>query len=321
MSGGKGPAGPALAAGIAIMAALAAVAVLADTITPGDPFAPVGPGLRPPSAAHPLGTDDLGRDVLAGIVHGARTSLLVAGAVSLLVAVLGAAIGTLAAWRGGLVDDLLMRLTDFVQIVPRFFLAVVVIALLGPGLDRLVGLLGLTSWPTLARVVRAEALSLRQRPWVEAARALGATEWRLAVGQVLPQVAAPALVVLSLNAAGVILVEASLAFLGLGDPARISWGYLAGQAQPFLLVAWWMAAFPGAAIALAVLGLNLLGDGLVERLAAGGRYEAVASRSAARAAMARTPGASGQCSMGAAPRRSASVTASSHGTRAARGRP
>jgi peptide/nickel transport system permease protein len=153
-----------------------------------------------------------------------------------------------------------------VQIVPRFFLAVIVVAVFGPGLDRLVLLLGLTSWPWIARVARAEVLSLKQREFVEAARSLGAGQARVLLREVLPNALPPVVVVLSLTAASVILIEAGLSFLGLGDPDVVSLGYLANNAQRFLRVAWWMAAFPGAAIALAVLGLNLLGDGLNEGL-------------------------------------------------------
>jgi peptide/nickel transport system permease protein len=155
-----------------------------------------------------------------------------------------------------------MRVTEFIQVVPRFFLAVIVIALFGPGLDRLVLLLALTSWPWIARVVRAEVLSLKQREFVEAARSLGAGRSRVLFREILPNALPPVVVVVSLNAASVILIEAGLSFLGLGDPDVVSLGYLANNAQRFLRVAWWMAAFPGATIALAVLGLNLLGDGL-----------------------------------------------------------
>jgi peptide/nickel transport system permease protein len=253
-------------AGVIITGALFIVAVLAGRIAPADPFLPVALPLSPPSAAHLMGTDDLGRDLLAGVVHGARTSLVVALAVAGLASLIGLVIGAVSGWRGALVDDLLMRLTEFVQVVPRFFLAVVVIALFGPGLDRLVWLLALTSWPLMARVVRAQVLSVKARAFVEAARSLGAPARRILLRDVLPNVLGPVLVVASLNAAGVILLEAGLSFLGLGDPAVVSWGYLANNAQRFLRVAWWMAAFPGAAIALAVLGLNLLGDALNDAL-------------------------------------------------------
>jgi len=248
--------------GVVLTSGLLAVALLAGWIAPADPFVSVGPPLRSPTLAHPMGTDDLGRDVLSGVVYGTRTSLLLAVVVSLLTGAIGIIVGSLAAWQGRRTDDALMRVTEFVQVVPRFFLAVIVIALFGPGLDRLILLLGLTSWPWIARVVRAEVLSLKQREFVEAARSLGAGHLRILFRQVLPNALPPVVVVVSLSAASVILIEAGLSFLGLGDPDVVSLGYLANNAQRFLRAAWWMAAFPGAAIALAVLGLNLLGDGL-----------------------------------------------------------
>jgi peptide/nickel transport system permease protein len=252
--------------GLALTLALLAVALFAGRIAPGDPFASVGPALSAPTGAHPMGTDDLGRDVLAGVVHGARTSLLAALGVSVVAGLLGIGVGGLAAWRGGLVDDALMRLTEFVQVVPRVFLAVITIAVFGPGIDRLALFLGLTSWPWIARVVRAEVLSLQHREFVEAARALGAGPLRVLRCQILPNALPPVIVVVSLTAASVILIEAGLAFLGLGDPEVVSLGYLANNAQRFLRVAWWMATFPGATIALAVLALNALGDGLNDAL-------------------------------------------------------
>jgi peptide/nickel transport system permease protein len=258
--------GVTAAVALAITCALCATAALADRVAPGDPFASVGPPLRPPSWAHPMGTDDLGRDVLSGVVHGARTSLVIALGVIVLTSLVGVTVGASAGWGGGALDDVLMRLTEFVQVVPRFFLAVVVIALFGPGLVRLILLFGLTSWPLMARVVRAEVLSVKRREFVEAARSLGSPGARILAREVLPHVFGPAVVVASLSAAGVILLEAGLSFLGLGDPDVVSWGYLASNAQRFLRVAWWMAVFPGAAIGLAVLGLNLLGDALHEAL-------------------------------------------------------
>ena len=257
---------PAGAVGLVLTLALIALAIVADALAPVDPFASVAPPLSPPSRAHAFGTDDLGRDVLAGVIHGARTSVLVVASVTLLAAVIGIAVGAVAGYRPGAIDDALMRATDFVLVVPRFFLAVVVIALFGAGLDRLILVLGLTSWPAIARVVRAQTLSLVRREFVDAARALGAKDMRILVRYVLPGALPAALVIISINAAGVILLEAGLSFIGLGDPQRMSWGYLANNAQRFLRVAWWVALFPGAAIALAVLGHNLLGDGLNDLL-------------------------------------------------------
>jgi len=253
---------PAGLAGAALTVALGLLAALAPVLAPADPFASVGAPLTPPSRSHALGTDDLGRDVYSGILHGTRTSLVVALGVVAIAATLGVFVGAVAGFRGGSVDEVLMRGTEAVQIMPRFFLAVIVVALFGPGLDRVVLVLGFTTWPAIARVVRAETLSLARREFVDAAHALGATTGRVVVRHVLPNALPTALVVISLNAASVILLEAGLGFIGLGDPRAMSLGYLASNAQRFLRVAWWMAVFPGAAIALAVLALNLLGDAL-----------------------------------------------------------
>ncbi|HWB73215.1 MAG TPA: ABC transporter permease [Egibacteraceae bacterium] len=248
---------------------VAGVGLLAGVLAPHDPFAPAGPSLAPPGAAHPMGTDALGRDLLSGVIHGARTSLLVAAAVGGLVLLIGVAVGAVSGYAGRRLDDLLMRATEFFQVLPRFFLAIVVIALFGPGLDRLIWVLGLTSWAILARVVRAEVLSLREREFVQAALAAGASNARILLREILPNALPAGVVYLGLILAQVLLLEASLGFLGLSDPNAMSWGYLAGQAQRFLRAAWWLSFFPGMAIMAAVLGLNLLADALTDVL--GGR--------------------------------------------------
>lgn len=252
--------------GASLVTLVVLTAVFAPLIAPADPFAITGPSLAPPSGAHPMGTDALGRDTFSGVVYGARTSMLVAGAVGVLVLLIGGTVGLVAGYRGGRVDDVLMRMTEFVQVLPVFFLAIVVIALFGPGLDRLILVLGLSSWELLARVVRSEVLALREREFVEAARASGASAPRIVVREILPNALPAALVYLGLLLAQVMLIEASLGFLGLGDPNAISWGYLASEAQQFLRVAWWLSLFPGLAIVAAVLGLNLLADSLTDVL-------------------------------------------------------
>lgn len=258
---------PAGAVGAALTLLLVAVGALAPLLAPHDPFAVDGPPLQSPSWDHPMGTDALGRDLLSGIVHGSRTSLLVAVGVAVLVVLIGSTIGLLSGYSGGWVDDVLMRFTELFQVLPRFFLALVLIAFFGPGLDRLVLLLGLTSWPLLARVIRAEVFALRHREFVEAARVQGASRSRILLREILPNAMPPALALLGLVVAQVILIEASLGFLGLGDPNVVSWGGLASEAQRFLRVAWWLSLFPGLAILLAVLGMNLLGDAVTNALA------------------------------------------------------
>jgi peptide/nickel transport system permease protein len=253
--------------GLALIGAVVAVAVLAPLLAPFDPLSATGPPLAPPGAPHWMGTDALGRDLLSGILFGARTSLLVAGSVGVITLLIGVVVGGVSGFAGGVVDDALMRFTELLQVLPRFFLAIVAIALFGPGIDRLIVVLAVTSWCLLARVLRAEVLSLREREFIEAARAVGASAPRILLRHLLPNALPAALVYLGLILAQVILLEASLGFLGLGDPNAISWGYLAGQAQRFLRTAWWLSFFPGMAIVVTVLGINLLVDAINDALA------------------------------------------------------
>jgi peptide/nickel transport system permease protein len=277
---------PGGAVGLGLLAVTAGVAALAERLAPYSPLATTGPPLAAPGAAHLAGTDDLGRDLLSGVIFGTRTSLLVAASTGALILLIGLAVGAVSGYLGGLVDDVLMRTTELFQVLPRFFLAIMVIALFGPGLDRLVIVLGVTSWPLLARVVRAQVLSLREREYVLAAVATGASGLRVLVREVIPNAIAPAIAYLALLAAEVLLVEASLGFLGLGDPSVVSLGYLAGQAQRFLRAAWWMSFFPGMAVVVIVLALNLVGDALTDALGqqrvSGRRPPRSAARRAAR---------------------------------------
>jgi len=249
-------------AGVTLTLLALGLALFGGLIAPHDPFATRFPALRPPSAEHWLGTDDLGRDTLSAVLSGARASLLVGAATAGVAGLLGTAIGAVAGFYGGRVDDALMRFTELVQIAPRFFLAVLVAAMFGPSLALLTLLLALTFWPMTARLVRAQVLTLRQREWVIAARALGIREGRILIRHVLPNVMSVIVVTAALQVGTAILVEASLSFLGLGDRSVVSWGYMLNGAQPFLRIAWWMSVFPGAALVLTVLGTNLLADAL-----------------------------------------------------------
>lgn len=255
---------PAGIVGTMLTAVVVVAGAFAPWLAPADPFAIDAPPLEPPSVAYPMGTDALGRDLLSGIIHGARTALIVAGATGFLVLSVGLVVGVVSGYVGGRIDDALMRITEFFQVLPRFFTAIVVIALFGPGIDRLVLVLGFTSWSLLARVVRAEVLSLREREFVHAARADGASHLRIMTRELVPNALPAAVVFLGLVVAQVLLIEASLGFLGLGDPNVMSWGFLASEAQRFLRVAWWLSVFPGLAIVVAVLGLNLLGDAITD---------------------------------------------------------
>lgn len=249
-------------AGVLLAALVVVPAVFAPSIAPYDPFALAGPPLQSPSRDHLMGTDSLGRDLFSAVVQGARTSLLVSVAVVVPSAAIGLLVGLLAGIAGGWVDNALMRVTEFVQIIPRFFLAVVVLAILGDGYRNLVLVLALSSWPVIGRAVRSQVLVVRELPYVDAARVLGLSATRILRRDVLPSLWPIMTVMTGLMLADVILIEASLSFLGLGDPNRASWGRLASDAQPFLRNAWWLAVFPGVAIVVAVVGANLLVDGL-----------------------------------------------------------
>lgn len=260
---------PAGGLGLGLVLIVVLTALFADVIAPGDPFDTyAGPSLSPPSGDNLLGTDNLGRDLFTDIVHGARTSMMVVLSVVTLSSVIGIGLGLLSGYRGGVFDDVIMRIGELVQVVPRFFLALLMISFFGPGLDKLILLLGLTSWPFLTRVVRIETLRLKRHDFVEATRAVGASSVRIIVRHLLPNLLPPVIVVIALFASRVIMIEAGLAFLGLGDPNKMSWGYLANNAQQFLGTAWWMAVFPGLAIVVAVLGLNLTSDALNDSLKA-----------------------------------------------------
>jgi peptide/nickel transport system permease protein len=252
--------------GLGIVAGMVLVALTAGLIAPADPTALSRDSLQPPGSTHWMGTDDLGRDILTGVLYGTRISLLVgfltAGASTLI----GICVGGIAGYYGGKLDDLLMRLTEFFMVVPRFFLALVIVALFGASLWGLIVVLAILSWPTTARLFRAEVLRLKGQEFVLAARAMGSSDRRILVGQLLPNALAPVIVTISIQVAYAIILEAGLSFLGLGDPATRSWGVMLSSAQQFLRRAWWMATFPGLAIFLAVLGFNLIGDGVNDAL-------------------------------------------------------
>jgi peptide/nickel transport system permease protein len=249
--------------GAAILLSLMVIGLLAPWLARADPSAISGDALRPPGAAHLFGTDDLGRDLFSGVVHGTRTSLVVgfvAAALSALVALL---VGGAAAMRGGTTDQILMRGTEFVQALPRFFLIVLIVSLFGSVHSVIILVIGLTTWPGTARVFRAQVLSVLGRDFVMASRASGGSDAAILVRHVLPHARPVVAAEMSYTVGGAILAEAGLSFLGLGDPTVISWGALLGGAQHFVREAWWMSVFPGIAITLTVLGCNLLADALV----------------------------------------------------------
>jgi peptide/nickel transport system permease protein len=252
------------AIGLAIMLVVLAVAVGAPWLYPGDPLDAVARPLLPPfdDVRYLLGTDRNGRDLAAGIAHGARVTLaigLTAAAGAILV---GTVIGALAGFYRGWIDDLLMRFTDAVQTVPGFLLALALVAVLGPSTLSVVTAIALVSWPGTARIVRAEFLSLREREFVLACRAMGMSDTRLIFGQMLPNAASSIVVLATVVVSIAILVESALSYLGLGDPNVISWGGMIAAGRPVFRTAWTVSAIPGLAIVVTVLGVSLIGDAL-----------------------------------------------------------
>jgi peptide/nickel transport system permease protein len=251
------------AAGVVLLGAIAGIGALAAWIAPGDPFAIAGAALRPPDAAHPFGTDDLGRDVFVQVLHGTWNSLQVGVVAASISAILAVAVGGVAGLHGGAVDHGLMRITEFAQALPRFFLVVTIVSLFGGNVWLIVLALGLTAWPGPARVFRAQVQATVGRDFVAAARAAGGGDARILARHVLPVTASVLVAQVSYQAGGAILAEAGLSFLGLGDPTVISWGAVLGAAQHFVREAWWMSLFPGVAVMLTVLACNLIADGLL----------------------------------------------------------
>jgi peptide/nickel transport system permease protein len=254
--------------GLALVVLLVAVAVLADVIAPYDPNKQSYTLLRKaPSSAHWFGTDESGRDLLSRVIFGARASLL-AGVVSVLIAIfIGVPLGLLAGYRGGWADTIISRLTDAMLAIPFLILAIAMAAFLGPSLRNAMIAVGLASTPVFVRLTRGQVLSVKTEDYVEAARAVGNPGWRIAARHILPNILPALLVQATVAIAAAIIAEASLSFLGLGQqPPAPSWGSMLNVAQRFLTNAPWIAIWPGLAIFLAVLGFNLLGDGLRDAL-------------------------------------------------------
>ncbi len=242
--------------------------ILASTLYADPPWMMVAEPLLGPfaDAAYPLGTDMLGRDIAAGLAYGARVSLMI-GVISTLVAVLiGIVVGALAGYHGGRVDDALMRGTEFFQTIPQLAMALVLVAIFKPSLYSIVGAISMVSWPPVARLVRSEFMTLKQREFVQAAIVIGQKPARIIFTQILPNAASPVIVTASLMTATAILTESALSFLGLGDRNLMSWGFMIGAARTMLREAPWMSLWPGLAIMVTVLAINLIGEGLNDAL-------------------------------------------------------
>ena len=261
--------------GLVVVVVVVLAAVGAPLISPFDPIEQdlgdlrlKAPGFRDAGGrAHPLGTDHLGRDLLARVIHGARPALLVGFAAVAISGLIGMAAGLISGYFGGRTDDVLMRLADIQLAFPFILLAIAVIGVLGPSLKTIIVVIGVSSWVVYARIVRGAVLTLREREFVQAARALGGGDGRILLRHILPNAFTPWLVVATLDMARVIVIESALSFLGLGvQPPTPTWGGMLADGRVYISTAWWLATFPGLAILVTVLGINLFGDGLRDTL-------------------------------------------------------
>ena len=254
--------------GLVVFALVTAMALSAPYVFTEDPFTMVTRPLLWPgeNASYVLGSDMLGRDLMAGIFHGARVSLAIGAAATAAALSAGVLVGALAGYHGGAVDDLLMRTTEAFQTIPPFVFVIVVVVIARPSIRSTILAIALVSWPAVARLVRAEFLTLRQREFVQACRAVGMGDTRIIVRQIVPNALPPIIVTASVMVATAILTESALAFLGLGDPNVMSWGSMIGAGREMLRTEWYLTAIPGVAILVTVLALNLIGDGLNDAL-------------------------------------------------------
>lgn len=259
---------PTVIFGMTIVLGICLTAILAPILSPYNPKEMhYGEVYAPPSAKYRLGSDELGRDILSRIIYGARTSLLV-GVVSVFILTgIGVVVGAVSGYAGGWIDNILMRATETIMTIPTLFLLIVMVSIFKVrGLPIIMVTIGLISWPQMARVVRSEFLSIKERSYIEAARSIGTSSLSIVFKEILPNAIAPITVMATLRLANAIIIEASLSFLGLGDPTAITWGSMLSRGHLVLRRAWWVATFPGIAIFFATLGFNLLGDGLRDAL-------------------------------------------------------
>jgi len=253
--------------GLCILGLVLVMASIASFIFPEDPFSLAGqPMSLPGSNGFLLGSDTLGRDVAAGIAHGAKTSLLIGLIATLAAVFIGIFFGAFAGYYGGRIDSLLMRVTEVFQTIPSFVFAILLVAIMKPSIKSIVIAITVVSWPGVARLVRAEFLSLKNREFVQACHTLGMSDIRIIMREILPNCLSPIIVIGSLMVATAILIESGLAFLGLGDPNIMSWGFQIGAGRTMLRSAWWVCTFPGVAILITVLAINLVGEGLNDAL-------------------------------------------------------
>ncbi len=253
--------------GLVILGIVIFIAASAHVFFPEDPFKLVGQSMSAPGEnGFMLGSDTLGRDVAAGMAHGARVSLLIGLLATSVAVTVGVLFGAFAGYFGGWVDDVLMRVTEMFQTIPSFIFAILIVAIMKPSINSVILAIAVVSWPAVARLVRGEFMSMRNREFVQACHIIGMSDWRIMVREILPNCLSPIIVTGSLMVATAILIESGLAFLGLGDPNIISWGFQIGAGRTVLRSAWWVCTFPGIAIMLTVLAINLVGEGLNDAL-------------------------------------------------------
>lgn len=254
---------PRLGAGCAIIAIIVLAAAIAPLMFPYSPWEMRGaPFLPPGTPEFPLGTDALGRDVAAAIAHGAVVSLLIGATSTMVALVIGVGLGGTAGYVGGRLAEVIMRFTEFFQTIPTFLFAILLVAIFSPSIISIVSAIVLVSWPPVARLVRAEFMTLRQREFVQASEILGVSHLRIMFQTLLPNALPPVIVLASLMVANAILTESALSFLGLGDANWMSWGFMVGAGRSVIRIGWWISVLPGLAIFFTVLGLNLVGEGL-----------------------------------------------------------
>lgn len=253
--------------GLLILAVVVFIAATANLFFPEDPFKLVGRSMSGPGEnGFLLGSDTLGRDVAAGMAHGARVSLLIGLLATSVAVTLGVVLGAMAGYFGGWIDDVLMRFTEMFQTIPSFIFAILIVAIMKPSIQSVIIAIAVVSWPAVARLVRGEFMAMRNREFVQACHIIGMSDWRIMIREILPNCLSPIIVTGSLMVATAILIESGLAFLGLGDPNIISWGFQIGAGRTVLRSAWWVCTFPGIAIMLTVLAINLVGEGLNDAL-------------------------------------------------------
>lgn len=242
---------------------LSIIAILTPIINPIDPFdMNLRNMMQPPNKEHLFGTDELGRDILTRTMYGTRNSLTVGFFAVAMSLSIGIFLGSVSGFFGGKIDEMIMRITDIFLTLPTFFLIIIIASIFGSDMYIIALLIGFTRWPTPARLVRAEVLTLKERPFIESARVIGAKNFTIILNEILPNALYPAIINASMTVASTIMLEANLAFLGLGDPNRVSWGWMLNGAIKYFFSSWWMSVYPGLAIVITVLSFNALGDGL-----------------------------------------------------------